>query len=203
MQTPDHEKLRRELESAASEVRNVTDRRQKVTGRNALIGLVLAALVTTLVLAAVGTSNRSPAQSPAAPGEAAVAPQSPRRTSPRPPASSTGPDVPPHPVPPPDADRPVTHTVQPGETLAQVALRYQVPLEQITDDNAIANPNRIRAGANLVIRPAPDGVEVIEPGATLSGYAQRHGLTVAALMALNPQIGDPDRIVAGGRLRVS
>ncbi len=202
MHTPDHEKLRRELESAASDARNATDRPRRVTGTHVLIGLVLAALVTTLVLAAVGTSSSSSA-SPAGTAEPAVATQSPRRTSPRPPASSTGPDVPPHPVPPPDADRPVTHTVQPGETLAEVALRYEVPLEQIAEDNAIADPDRIRAGENLRIRPAPGGVEVIAPGDTLGGLAERHGVSIEALMALNPQISDPDRIVAGGRLRVA
>lgn len=203
MHIPDHEKLRRELESAASNVRTVTDRRRKVTSRNVLIGLLLAALVTSLVLAAVFTSDRGSEPAPAVPNDTALSPQTPRRTSPRPPASSTGPDVPPHPEPPLDAEQPVIHTVQPGETLTRVALRYRVPIEQIADDNAIADPDRIRVGQSLTIRPAHQGVEVIEPGTTLSGYAERHGTTVAALMALNPQITDPDRIQAGGRLRVS
>ena len=197
MNVPDHERLRRELESAASEARAGTGRRRLVTGRQALIGL-LAAVVAgqpepTEPAAPVGT----------APDEPAVPPSSPRRTSTRPPASSTGPDVPPHPEPPPDADRPVTHTVQPGETLARIALRYEVPLEQLAEQNAIADPDRIRAGENLVIRPAPANEVVIAPGATLGGYAERHGITIADLLALNPQITDPDRIVAGGRLRIA
>jgi LysM repeat protein len=206
MNVPDHERLRRELESAATEARSGTGGRGPSVGRNVLIGLVAAVPVVTAVLIAVGTSDDDPAPPGSAvgtaPGDTAVAPQPPRRTSARPPATSTGPDVPPHPEPPPDADRPVTHTVQPGETLARIAQRYEVPLEQIAEQNAIADPDRIRAGQNLVIRPAPPGEIVIAPGATLSGYAQQYGVTVADLLALNPQISDPDDIIAGGRLRV-
>ncbi|HYH29915.1 MAG TPA: LysM peptidoglycan-binding domain-containing protein [Pseudonocardia sp.] len=203
MTEPDHEKLRRELESAASRARGGA--RHPVTGRTALIGLLVAVPVATAVLAAVGAAAQD---SPAGPGSAgalptdAVAPQPSRPGAPRAPATATGPDLPPHPDPPPDADRPVTHTVQPGETLARIALRHGVPFEQIAAQNALADPDRIRAGQNLVIHPAPPGEVVIAPGSTLGGYAERHGTTVAHLMALNPQITDPDRIVAGGRLRV-
>jgi LysM repeat protein len=207
MNVPDHERLRRELESAASEARAGTGRRRWRSGREALVGLLVAVPIATAVVAAVVSAQSEPTEPAApvgtAPGEPAVPPSSPRRTSARPPASSTGPDVPPHPEPPPDADRPVTHTVQPGETLARIALRYEVPLEQLAEQNAIADPDRIRAGENLVIRPAPANEVVIAPGATLSGYAERHGITIADLLALNPQITDPDRIVAGGRLRIA
>ncbi len=208
MNVPDHERLRRELESAASEARAGGGRhRRPATGRKALVGLLIAVPVATAVIAAISTAEPEPDVPPApvgtAPDEPGVPPSSPRRTSPRPPATSTGPDVPPHPEPKPDADRPITHTVQPGETLARIALRYEVPLEQIAEQNAIADPDRIRAGENLVIHPAPPNEIVIAPGATLSGYAERHGRTVADLLALNPQITDPDRIVAGGRLRIS
>jgi LysM repeat protein len=207
MNVPDHERLRRELESAASEARAGTVRRRWARGREALVGLLVAVPIATAVVAAVVAAQPEPTEPAApvgtAPDEPAVPPSSPRRTSTRPPASSTGPDVPPHPEPPPDADRPVTHTVQPGETLARIALRYEVPLEQLAEQNAIADPDRIRAGENLVIRPAPANEVVIAPGATLGGYAERHGITIADLLALNPQITDPDRIQAGGRLRIA
>lgn len=211
MNMPDHEKLRQELESAASRARAAdAGRRLSAAGRNTLVGLLVAAPVAAVVLAAIGTAEPDPrapgrpvAPAGTAPGETSVAPSAPRRAAPRPPAAATGPDDPPLPAPPPDADRPVTHTVRPGETLARIALRYQVPLEQIAEQNALADPDRIRAGQDLVIRPAPPDEIVIAPGATLGEYAERHGRTVADLLALNPQITDPDRIVAGGRLRIA
>jgi LysM repeat protein len=109
------------------------------------------------------------------------------------------------PVQPVQPWRPVAleYTVEPGETLAGIAVRYRVPLEQITADNGIADPNRVTAGQHLVLGPAEPGVQVIEPDTTLSGYAQQFGHSVSSLMALNPQLNDPDRIVAGAGLRVA
>ena len=207
MNVPDHERLRQELESAANQARAGTGARRPVNGRNVLVGLLVAVPVATVVLAVIAAADQAPGAPTApvgtAPGETAVAPQAPRRSAPRAPATTTGPDVPPLPERPPDADLPVTHSVQPGETLARIALRYEVPIEQLAEQNGIADPDRIRAGQHLVIRPAPPGEIVIAPGSTLGGYADAHGLTVADLLALNPQITDPDHIVAGGRLRIS
>jgi LysM repeat protein len=223
MTEPDHERLRRELESAATEARVEAGGRRSVTGKEVLVGLIAAVPVAAAVIAAITASQAQP--EPAAPAtpvgqpptEPAVPPPpSPPAPTPRPPATSTGPDVPqrpapeagspqnrpPQPGPPPDANRPVTHTVQPGETLARIALRYQVPIEQIAEQNAIADPDRIRAGDNIEIRPAPSDEIVIPAGATLTGLASRHGVTVSHLIRRNPHIIDPDRIVAGGRLRI-
>jgi LysM repeat protein len=220
MNEPDHERLRRELESAATEARTETGGRRPVTGKQALIGLLAAVPIAAAVIAAITASQSQP--EPATPttpvGEppsepVAPPPPPPPPTPPRAPATSTGPDVPPRPEPPnaqppqpgppPDANRPITHTVRPGETLARIAQHYQVPLEQIAEQNAISDPDRIQAGDNLEIRPAPSNEIVIPHGATLTGLASRHGVTVSHLIRLNPQIIDPDRIVAGGRLRIS
>ncbi|MFC5234325.1 LysM peptidoglycan-binding domain-containing protein [Pseudonocardia zijingensis] len=242
MNEPDHERLRRDLETAASEARTQSGG-PRFTGRQALIGALAAVPVAAAVIAAIAASQSSsqpsgPNAQPAAPttpvgeppAEAAVPAPPPRPSTPRAPATSTGPDVPPRaaePEPPrtdpprtdppsadpsrpeparpapPEAGRPATHTVQPGETLARIALRYQVPLERIAEQNGIADPDVIRAGATLEIRPAPQNEVVIPEGATLTGLASRHGVTVSHLLRLNPHIMDADRIVAGGRLRIS
>ncbi|OZM75841.1 hypothetical protein CFP66_44130 [Pseudonocardia sp. MH-G8] len=204
MDEPDHEKLRRELESAASNARDDTGARRSVFGRNALIGLLVAVPAATVILVAVGASAEDAPPEPTglAPTDA-VTPQPPRPTSPRPPATSTGPGVPPHPEPPPGAEQPVVHTVAPGETLARIALHHDVPLERIAEQNAIADPDHIRAGQELEIPRAAHGEVVIAPGATLGAYADRHGTTIDYLLSLNPDITDPNRISAGGRLRVA
>jgi LysM repeat protein len=222
MNEPDHERLRRELESAASEARAESGAPRRVTGKHALIGLVAAVPIAAAVIAAVAASqlDRTEPAAPTTPvGEppsepAVPPPPSPPPTPPRAPATSTGPSDPqrpdapparsaPQPAPPPDANRPITHTVQPGETLARIALRYQVPLEQIAEQNGIADPDRIQAGDNLEIRPAPPNEIVIPAGANLTSLAARHNVTVSRLLRLNPQITDSDRIIAGGRLRIS
>ncbi|QYN32004.1 LysM peptidoglycan-binding domain-containing protein [Pseudonocardia sp. DSM 110487] len=221
MNEPDHERLRRELESAATESRAEAGDRRVVTGKQAMIGLLAAVPIAAAVIAAITASQSGSPSEPAPatpvgepPSEPAVPPPpSPGPTTPRPPTTPTGPDVPPQPErpnaqppqpgPPPDANRPVTHTVRQGETLARIALRYQVSLEQIAEQNAIADPDRIQAGDDLEIRPAPPNEIVIPAGATLTGLASRHGVTVSHLIRLNPHVIDPDRIVAGGRLRIS
>jgi len=106
------------------------------------------------------------------------------------------------PGPPERAAAPTEHRVRTGETLATVALRYGVPFEQIASDSGLTDPNRLRPGQRLVIRAKPAGVEVIQPGRTLGDYARSTGRRLDELMRLNPQLVDPDRILAGGRLDV-
>src|SRR5882757_1112628 len=83
----------------------------------------------------------------------------------------------------PDQDsRSAEHQVTRGETLARIALRYDVPFEQIASDSGVRNPNRIRPGQRLLIRAKPADVEVIQPGRTLSDYARSSGRRLDELM---------------------
>jgi LysM repeat protein len=51
---------------------------------------------------------------------------------------------------------PLTHGVQPNETLTAIARQYGVTVEALVAANGIRNPNRIEAGTTLLI-PAPTG----------------------------------------------
>lgn len=53
-----------------------------------------------------------------------------------------------------EAGCPLVHTIEPGENLIGIARRYGVTVEALVDANAIADPNRIRAGRTLCI-PLP------------------------------------------------
>lgn len=55
---------------------------------------------------------------------------------------------PPQPLPAPE---PVTYVVQYGDTLARIALRFNVPAQRIIEANQIANANLIYAGQVLII----------------------------------------------------
>lgn len=182
------------------------------------------------VLAGRGGSEGQPGNPEGQPGNQAPAIASTPRTTERETSQTTGappvPGAPPRPdtptttspgsppaVQPPAAQPPTTqpestvpevrqHVVRGGETLAKIALRYDVPFEQIAADSGITNPNRVRVGQRLVIRPKPPGVEVIQPGRTLSDYARRSGHGLDQLMRMNPQLSNPDRILAGGILHV-
>ena len=81
-------------------------------------------------------------------------------------------------------------------------MRNRVSVEQIAADNGVADPNRITAGQQLTLRAEAPATVVVQPGLTLSALAKSYGKSVPDLMALNPQITHPDRILAGSRLRV-
>lgn len=51
--------------------------------------------------------------------------------------------------------------------------------------------------------PSGVGIYVVRQGDTLSAIAERHDMTLPQLLALNPDIRDPDRIVPGQRIRVA
>jgi LysM repeat protein len=114
-----------------------------------------------------------------------------------------------------------THTIQPGETLSQIAEVYGVPLEELMELNSIDDPNAIVSGQILVLpiaanaTPAPVVVDesfateettpvehVVMPGESLSRIAEQYSLTLEELMEFNG-ITDPDTIVIGTSLRLT
>jgi len=103
----------------------------------------------------------------------------------------------------------VTHVVQPNETLNSIALDYGVSAAEIAAANAIANPNLLRVGQRLVI-PGVTPRQVMErrgvwhtvqPGESLSGIAQRYGVSMETIMTAN-DLRDPNTIVVGQRLLI-
>jgi LysM repeat protein len=108
-----------------------------------------------------------------------------------------------------------TVTVQPGQTLSQVAAEEGVTVAALAAANGISNPNLVDAGTVLQVpgsaapaspapapAPAPTAITVtVQPGQTLSGLAAQYGITVAALTAANG-ISNPDLIVAGSVLQI-
>jgi LysM repeat protein len=117
-----------------------------------------------------------------------------------------------------------THTIQRGDTLYGIALRYGTTVQAIVNANGLANPNLIYAGQTLIIpdgsdfgtggpiqppapspssdpSPLPTGgsTYTIQRGDTLSIIAAKHGVTVAALIQAN-SLANPNLIFAGQTL---
>ena len=93
--------------------------------------------------------------------------------------------------------------VRPGDTLFLLAQRHGVPLAAVILANPqLVDPGRIVPGQWICIPSAPPGcpggrLVVVRPGDSLSAIGQRHGVPVEAMIAANPQLADPDRIVPG------
>ena len=100
----------------------------------------------------------------------------------------------------------LVHTVQPGETLSEIAAQYEVDAEDLLALNELDDPNAIVAGQQLLIpasaAPAPAGMHRVRQGETLTSIAARYDLAIGQLMNLNG-IQNPDELVEGQLLIVS
>ncbi len=101
---------------------------------------------------------------------------------------------------------PVSYTVQPGDTLFNIAQRFGTTVEAIAGANGIPDAALIEVGQKLVIpapEPEPDEapppVYVVQPGDTLFGIAQQFGTTVKAITVAN-NIPDPSFLDVGQKL---
>ncbi len=99
----------------------------------------------------------------------------------------------------PSAAQQRVHTVRAGETLASIAAVYGTNVASIAAANNIVNPDLIYAGQTLII---PSGIIVptlgtgstgtatiryaVQSSDTLSAIASRYGVTVNAIVAINP-----------------
>lgn len=100
-----------------------------------------------------------------------------------------------------DPEEPREYTVRPGDTLSQVALRFDVGLSLLRQLNRLTS-DTIQPGQKLRLRPSPleEAVHVVQAGETLSAIALRYRVQIAELHRLNGLIGD--RILVGQKLRL-
>lgn len=110
----------------------------------------------------------------------------------------------------------VEHTIAKGETFSALAMKYGVPLADITEANPNLDPRSLQIGAVVRI-PQPQkkssgsdttpgdtdsgGTQyVVKPKDTLTAIARQYGTTVAALIEANQL--KSDRIVVGQKLSI-
>ncbi len=92
-------------------------------------------------------------------------------TSPAPTVTGTPPTAVLTLTPSPTPSGPLTHVVQPGETLYRIALRYGTTVQQLVILNNLPNPNLIYVGQVLIIRPGPVPTPTAMPTATFTPIA--------------------------------
>lgn len=101
----------------------------------------------------------------------------------------------------------VTHVVQPGEGLLEIAEKYGVDVNELAQANNITNRNVLRAGQTLIIPGVTEQqaarvrgtVHVVQTGESLSSIARSFGVSVDEILKIN-EIDDPNSIYVGQEL---
>jgi LysM repeat protein len=109
------------------------------------------------------------------------------------------------------ASQPIQQTqyiVKAGDTLSEIAAKFNTTVANLAAINHIANPNLIKVGQKLSLRGSVAADKptviyyVVKSGDTLSEIAVRNNTSVKNLCGLNPQIKNPNLIRVGQRIRV-
>jgi murein DD-endopeptidase MepM/ murein hydrolase activator NlpD len=110
---------------------------------------------------------------------------------------------------PPDQD--YVYTVQPGDTLVLVALRYDLSLMDIVLTNHLSNLNLIFPGQKLILpgvdvqpeisSPSINPTHIVRPGETLFAIATAYGISMDAIVQAN-HLTNPDFIQVGQGLQI-
>ncbi|MCL4254257.1 MAG: LysM peptidoglycan-binding domain-containing protein, partial [Anaerolineae bacterium] len=109
-----------------------------------------------------------------------------------------------------------TYVVQAGDNLFRIALRFGTTYQALASENGIANPRLIYVGQTLRIpststttpapttpapataTPVPSGnTYAVQRGESLGRIAARYNTTVAAILAVNPNITNPNIVYVG------
>lgn len=107
-------------------------------------------------------------------------------------------------------------TVQPGETLAEIASRYDIPVDALMEANGLEDA-LLQPGQRLTVplqeptggaadtapEPPPSFLRhVLAPGETLSEVVDRYGIGMDALVGANPDLSSLDRLPVGVELLI-
>ena len=106
----------------------------------------------------------------------------------------------------------IRYTVQKGDTLFQIAKRFDTTVNMIARYNGIVDPDRIQEGQLLRIpvseipemcrkKEVPTVDHLVKKGDTLASIALMHGVGVERIAAFNG-LEDPDRIQEGQVLQI-
>jgi LysM repeat protein len=98
-----------------------------------------------------------------------------------------------------------TYTVQPGDTLSEIAVENGTTIRDLVNANNLSSADRIYVGQKLEIPGASGGggsVHIVQSGESLSEIAAHYGLTLSALAAANG-ITNTNVVYIGTRLSIS
>ena len=108
------------------------------------------------------------------------------------------------------------YTVKSGETLGELAERFNTSVSRLMQLNGISEPTQLQAGRRIAVpvsgRRPPEASasagraaareHLVQPGESLSEIADAYNLPLQRLVSLN-NLSDPDMLISGTRLRLT
>jgi spore germination protein len=94
------------------------------------------------------------------------------------------------------------HVVQPGETLSEIAIKYQVSVDRLILENGIINPDNLVIGQTIVIAQ-PLLVYTVQNGDSLIEIANKNEVSLLQILQNNPYLVDREYIYPGETLVIS
>lgn len=93
----------------------------------------------------------------------------------------------------------VTHTVQPGETLWDIAQRYNIDIDTIVAANEITNPERLTVGEDLKILTVKGALHTVQKGESLWEIARIYRASTQEIIDAN-HLQNPSSLRVGQEL---
>jgi peptidoglycan endopeptidase LytF/peptidoglycan endopeptidase LytE len=105
-------------------------------------------------------------------------------------------------IAPPEPPKPITHTVEEGETVRMLAARYGISAETLMAANGIRNPDLLQVGQDLVILPTDGVLYTLRQGDSILKVAQRYSVDPDDIIRANILGPDPNLVQPGTKLVV-
>ena len=97
----------------------------------------------------------------------------------------------------------MTHKIKRGDTLWALARRYETTVAELERLNPGLNPRALQIGQEIKVKEkTKKETYTVKRGDTLSRIADNHGIMLDELIALNPQIKNPNLIRVGQKINV-
>jgi cell wall-associated NlpC family hydrolase len=105
-------------------------------------------------------------------------------------------------IAPPEPPKPITHTVEEGETVRMLAAKYGISPETLMAANGIRNPDLLQVGQDLTILPTDGVLYTVRQGESIEKVAERFSVDAGDIVRANMLGPNPDLVQPGTRLVV-
>jgi cell wall-associated NlpC family hydrolase len=105
-------------------------------------------------------------------------------------------------IAPPEPPKPITHTVEEGETVRMLAAKYGISPLTLMAANGIRNPDLLQIGQDLVILPTDGVLYTLKQGESIKKVAERYSIDPGEIVRANVLGPDPDMVQPGTKIVV-